>query len=451
MPLFAFSAKSRSGERIDGTLDATDRRGVLTQLNRQGYIPISITESTGAPAAGAAKKPAEKARPAPPPPAAKPAPKPAPARREKTAAESGQAKPKKKWKLERRGRARMKIREVLDFFRDLNDLINSGMPLGTSLKKLSQREGNEDRNAVILALHDDIVQGSALSESLAKHPESFPSICTNLIRAGEATGQLSDAVKQIIVHYERSLEAREKIIATLTYPMIVLLVGFLVLVFCMVVVVPQFVGIFSDLGQALPGPTRFMIGLSDFISGTGGLVTAVGTVIAFILFLRWKRTDTGERAWDAFLLNAPVIKRITASAAFGRFARTLGGLLKNGVPVLRSMEIVEQTVGNRVVAAAVAEARARVKDGASLSRPLAQGGIFPSLLTDMLAVGEEAGDMPGALEHIAHRYDEELNRSLKFLTTVLEPLILLLVAGLVGFVVTAMIMPVFSMTQGMDI
>jgi type II secretory pathway component PulF len=452
MPTFAYSARTRSGERLDGTLDAPDRRGVLSALTRQGYVPISIAER-GAPPAPA--KPAAAAKPAAPAPRPAPPPKPAaaaPARPAKSApgrAESGS--PPRRWKLERKGPPRMKIRQALDFFRDVNDLLRSGMPLGTALKKLSQREGGDERNRVIAALHEDIVQGANLSNALAKHPESFPALCLSLVRAGEATGQLSEALQHIINHYERSLEARDKIVMTLTYPMIVLFFGLGTLVFSMVFVVPKFMEVFGDLGQTLPGPTRLLIGISDFIGGSGGLVTAVGLAVSFILFLRWRKTPAGERAWDSFLLRMPVVRRILSASAFGRFARTLGGLLKNGVPVLKSMEIVEETVGNRLIAEEIAAARSRVKDGASLSRPLAQGRIFPTLLTDMLAVGEEAGDMPGALEHIAERYDEDLNRSLKLFTTVLEPLILLFVALLVGFVVVAMILPVFSMSQGIDI
>ena len=457
MPVFSYSARSRTGERMDGTLDAPDRRSVLADLTRRGCVPIAITEST-APA---------KAAPKPKPPAPKPAPAKTPASSTsrpltpaakgggassaKKAAPEAPADAAKRWKLERRGAARMKIRQVLDFFRDVNDLLRSGMPLGTTLKKLSQREGGEERNAVIRSLHEDIVQGVNLSEALAKHPDTFPGLCLSLIRAGEATGQLSEALQQIITHYERSLEARDKIVMTLTYPMIVLFFGLGTLIFSMVFVVPKFMEVFGDLGQTLPGPTRMLVWLSEFISGSGGLITGLLSVVLFILFMRWRKTPVGERAWDSFLLHMPVIRRITTASAFGRFARTLGGLLKNGVPVLKSMEIVEETVGNRLIAEEIASARARVKDGASLSRPLAQGKVFPSLLTDMLAVGEEAGDMPGALEHIAERYDEDLNRSLKVFTTVLEPLILLLVALMVGFVVVAMILPVFSMSQGIDV
>ena len=459
MPMFLYSARSRTGERLDGTLEAADRRGVLAALTRQGYVPISIAENGAAPKAAAKPKaPAPKPAPAKPPPAAK-TPASATSRPSTPATQGGAAgknraapaTPKAAWKLERRGVPRMKIRQVLDFFRDVNDLLRSGMPLGTTLKKLSQREGGEERNRVIAALHDDIVQGVNLSEALAKHPDSFPGLCLSLVRAGEATGQLSEALQQIINHYERSLEARSKIVMTLTYPMIVLFFGLGTLIFSMVVVVPKFMEVFAGIGQTLPTPTLVLVWMSEFISGSGGLITGILLVVLFVLFSRWRKTPVGERAWDGFLLHMPVISRITTASAFGRFARTLGGLLKNGVPVLKSMEIVEETVGNRLIAEEIASARARVKDGASLSRPLAQGKVFPSLLTDMLAVGEEAGDMPGALEHIAERYDEDLDRSLKLFTTVLEPLILLLVALMVGFVVVAMILPVFSMSQGIDV
>ncbi len=414
MPSFAYTARTRNGERTEGVLQAGDRRDALARLSAQGMAPISVKESASA------------------------------------AAKPGSGKKIKGLQLWSGRQQRMKLREVLTFSRELSDLISSGMTLGSALKTLSKRDTGSYQDELTADLHNRIVEGSSLSDALAHHPESFPAFYVSMVRAGEASGQLTTSLSNLCEHYERLHEAREKVTGALVYPIIVLVVGIGTVIFCMLFVVPRFAIIFEDLGSTLPLPTRMLIGFSDVMLRYGWLIllACVGMGISLSKALK---TEAGRYRWHKIQLKIPVIKNIVTANAFSHFARTLGGLLENGVPVLKALDIVQDTSGNVVIAEQIREAKERVTDGATISTPLSQGDVFPSLLTDMLSVGEESGNVPGSLAHIAKRYDDDLNRHLKVFTTVLEPLLMLFMAGMVGFVAVSMLMAVFEMTNGLQI
>jgi type II secretory pathway component PulF len=255
-------------------------------------------------------------------------------------------------------------------------------------------------------------------------------------------------LERLCKHYERVQDAHEKVVGALTYPAIVLGAGFITMIFTMLVVIPKFAAVFADLGATLPLPTRILLGTSTFLLKWGWAVVVV-VILAAGWFKRWIKTEKGRFRWDGLQLRMPIFKQIISANAFAQFARTLGALLQNGVPVLNALSIVENTVGNAVIAKEIRDARTRVTDGSSISGPLAAGKIFPDLLTDMLAVGEETGDMPAALANIARRFDSDLDRAVKVLTTVLEPILILVVAVLVGFVAVSMLMAVFELTSGL--
>jgi type II secretory pathway component PulF len=437
MPQFHYIAKTRAGERREGTLEAPDRRTLLTLLSRQGLVPISVTDA----ATQALAVPEKKSR------AARRA-----ERKALTSSAGGIEKPRRKWfRLERRrqGRARMKLAELLLFTGELSDLLASGMTLGTALHSLALRKTGRAQDEIVTDLRDEIVQGSSLSTALARWPESFPTLYVSMVRAGEASGQLSAVLERLMKHYERLLEAREKVMMTMVYPIIVALIGFGAMIFIMTFVVPRFSAMFEELGGTLPLPTRMLIAISE------GLLR-YGWVLAIVLFFgiaalrRTFRTPAGREWKDRLLLRLPAVGAIVRANAFSNFAHTLGTLLANGVQVLPALSIVESTVGNSVIAKALREAKERVTDGSSISRPLAQDGVFPPLLTDMLAVGEESGDIAGALAHIGRRYDNELDRAVKLFTTILEPIMMLVIAAGVGFVAISMLMAVFDLTSGLN-
>lgn len=431
MAQFTYNARSRTGERSQGTLEAPDRRAAVDQLERMGFTPISVKEGPGAPAKkGSGKK------------------KPAAAAKEA----KGSAKKKKPTELvtPRRGRSKMKMREVVLFTRELSDLLSSGMTLGNALHTLARRDMAPAQKTIITELRDRIVQGASLSEALEGFPETFPPLFVNLVRAGEASGQLSEVLIRLCDYNEMVQESREKVISALIYPIIVLTMGLGTMVFTMVFVVPRFSAIFEELGSTLPLPTRILVGMSSGLMYYGWAIAAA--IVAFVvLFRRFIKTPSGRRMWDGFKLRMPVFRDIIKANAFAQFARTLESLLSNGVPVLQALSIVENTVGNVVIAEEIQEARERVTDGATISGPLSQGQVFPSLLTDMLAVGEESGDVAAALGHIGKRYETELDRTVKVLTTVLEPVLILLMAVLVGFVAISMLLAVFDLTSGLNV
>jgi type II secretory pathway component PulF len=246
------------------------------------------------------------------------------------------------------------------------------------------------------------------------------------------------------------MAAREKVIQAMIYPLIIIVVGLATITFAMIFVVPRFAATFRSLGSSLPLPTLILINGSNFMMRWGWLVLIV-VALGVTAFRRWTRTPNGELWWHRQQLRLPLAKHIIASNAYGQFARTLGVLMANGVPVLQALGIVEETMGNRVLAAEIREARNRVTDGTSISGPLAAGKIFPPLLTEMLAVGEKTGNISRALEHIARRYDEELDRYMKIFTSLLEPVMILLMALVVGFIAVSLLLAVFDLTSALKV
>jgi len=413
MPVFVYVARSRSGERVEGNVNAVDRRTALMQIERQGFVPITVDE--------------------------------------KTAAVTAEKKIKIDWKnlFRLRGRDKMRARDMLIFTTELSDLLASGMKLGNALNTLSRRRTSQSYDNIIKALRDDVLRGTSLSQAMAQFPETFPSLYISLIRAGEAAGNLSEIMQRIVRHYERLQDAKEKVVMALVYPGIVITVGIGTLIFSMVFVIPRFSMIFRDLGSTLPLPTRILIGLSSFMIHYGWLILIL-LVILVVFFRRWLRTETGRAIWDGLNLKMPLLRDIVQASAFSQFARTLGMLIGNGVPVLDALSISEKTVQNTVIASEIRNARDRVTDGTSISKPLSAGKVFPQMLTDMLAIGEETGDMGGALNHIARRYENNLDRSIKIFTTVLEPVLIVLMAVVVGFVAISILLAVFEVTNGLN-
>lgn len=452
MATFAYIARSRDGEKIQGDVVAGDRRAAVAQLERMGYVPVRLTAGVGAKKPAPAKKaaPAKKSAPTKKPAADKNPKRPQAAKGKKpTAKERADARMSYTGGLFGPRAPKMRIREILLFTRELSDLLASGMTLGRALSTLSARDTSKGQDAILADLRDDIVQGASLSEALAKHPASFSSLYTSMVKAGEASGTLPEVLERLCAHFERVQDAREKVLTAMVYPAIIMLVGAGTLIFSMVFVIPRFTAIFEELDGELPGATQLLADLSSFLINYWWAILIV-IAAGIYLFRRLLRTEGGLRWWHGFLLKMPLVKNIVAANAFAHFARTLGALLTNGVPVLNAMSIVEHTVENKAISEEIASARQRVTDGSTISGPLSEGKVFPRLLTDMLAVGEESGDMSGALTHIANRYDRELDRTVKIFTTVLEPIMILIMAVLVGFMAISMLTAVFDMTSGLS-
>ncbi len=410
MPVYNYTARTKSGEKVSGTIESASRRTALSEIEAKGQIPISVTAGD----------------------------------------ESSQKNKGAKKHFTWRRTDKMGTRDVLVFTTELSDLLASGMNLGNALNCLANRQDGSAKDVIIADLRDDIMRGASLSDALAKHPDTFSTLYVSMIHAGEASGALAEVLKRLVIHFERIQAVKEKVVMALVYPMIVIGMGVITLIFSMIFVVPKFQMVFDQLGQALPLPTKILIASSKWMAEYGWLALIVIVIIS-IMMNRFVKTTRGRYWWHGVLLKMPLIKGIVASGIFSNFARTLGTLMENGVPVLTALGIVEKTVGNVVVGEEIHKARERVTDGTTISGPFAAGNVFPLMLTDMLSIGEQTGDMSTALKHIAQRYENELDRNVTIFTTALEPILIVLVALMVGFVAIAILMAVFNLTNGLDV
>jgi type II secretory pathway component PulF len=401
MPTFAYKAKNQAGALVSGTLAAGDRRTALAELGRRGFFPLAVNEAESA---------ADKLR-------------------------TGGL------------RGRVTKRDVQMFTQQLSSLLRSGMSLSEAIDVLHRRTQKKSFAGVMGALHNDIVQGETLSAALSKHTGLFTKFYVNLVRAGEASGTLDQVLVRLDKAQQQASEIKEKVVGALIYPLIVVLAGIGAVIFFMTFMVPRFVVMFREMRTTMPLPTRVLIAVSDAFTSYWWIGAAA--IVAVVVVIRQRaRSPEGRLALDALVLRLPVFGGIIEANAFGQFARTLATLLENGVPVLGALQIVEDTMTNRVIAAELREARTRVTDGTSISQPLAKGKVFPPLLLDMLAVGEESGEVVPALKNIADMYEQELTHKIKIFTTLLEPAIILFMAVMVGSIVISILMAVFDITSG---
>ena len=408
MATFAYTAIDRTGKRSEGTLDAADKRTAQMLLEKSGRIPVSIKE-------GAAPK----------------------------AAASGT----KWWKLAASTSTKMSQREVLLFTEELADLLSAGMTLGNALNSLASDPATPSGRGAA-DLRDRIIRGESLSDAVRAHPESFPPLYANMVRAGEASGALADVLQRLIEHFERIGSMRAKVVQALTYPVIVLFLGLVTVVFAMVKIIPQFMSVFTNMKIALPPTTQFLVDSSAFFQKYGLVVLGVLLLLGVVLS-RVAKTPGGRRTIDLLKLRTPIIKGVVANGIFASFARTLQTLLANGVTAINALKITEETVGNVIIAEELRHVRERVTDGTTISGPLAAGGVFPKMMTDLLAIGEQTGDMPSALGHIGRRYESEMDRHIRIFTAALEPMLIFLVAGVVGFIAISILSAVFQVTSGL--
>ena len=356
------------------------------------------------------------------------------------------------WNMQIGGRKQkkdMKRVEVLLFVSELADLLEAGMTLGQALQALSnQGEDLSAQRFVCQDLCERIVRGENFSDACAHHPKTFPPLFSNMLRAGEASGALIEVLRRLGDHYERDDNMRGKIKSAMSYPVIVLCFGVLAVIGALVWIIPQFQRVFDSMGASLPLPTRILIGMSDGVIHYGWLMLIL-LVLAVFAFRKWKQTESGMRRIDSWKLKAPLIKGIVACGAYSSLAYTLKTLLVNGVNVLQALKICEETCGNAVIGDALRTARQRVTDGTTISGPLASSGVFPRMMTDMLAVGEQSGDMPASLEHIGRRYQKDMDRNIASFTNALEPILIVAIAVVVGFVAISILMAVFQVSSAL--
>jgi type II secretory pathway component PulF len=403
---FAYTALSKDGRRTSGTLASDSRASAIAQVVGQGLHPISIEESNG----GATRP---------------------------TKAEASGAPVVGK----------VPARAVEAFTRELANLLAGGVPLSRALSLLRREASNPNAKALWSQIHDDVVGGTSLADALAKWSRSFSSVYVAMVRAGEAGGFLDVVLSQIADFRTREADLKGKVKAAMVYPIILGILAVGVLIFLLTFFIPRFSNIFQQFGGSLPALTRFIISASELVKHYG-LFVAGGAIILIIAAKRAATTVEGRRAFEVAVLSTPMLGRVIAHFALVRFARMLGTLVGAGVPLIASLRVAREAIGNQTLADTVSKAIEQVQHGEALSRSLAGSPrLFPASVVEMVAVAEETGRLDKELLRLAGTYEADLDRQLRLLVAVAEPLMLFAMAGIIGTVVVGMLLPVFNLQE----
>jgi type IV pilus assembly protein PilC len=339
---------------------------------------------------------------------------------------------------------RVKSKDITIFARQFATMINAGLSLTKCLSILSQQTDSAALREVISQIAKDVEAGQSLSDSMVKHPRTFPPIFVNMIRAGETGGVLDEVLLRVADHFEREAALRGRIKSAMTYPIAMGALVLVILIAMMVFVVPTFQKMFQDMGGTLPLPTQILVSVSDFVAGIGGVILVVVIGMAVYTFKWWTRTPNGKLIWDGVKLRAPIFGPIVRKMSLAKFTRTFGTLVSAGVPILSALDIVADTAGNEVVSQAVKKSRSAIKEGETIAKPLSESPVFPSMLVQMISVGEETGALDAMLNKIADFYDEEVSAAVDGLTSIIEPLMMATLGLVVGGMVIALYMPMFN-------
>jgi type IV pilus assembly protein PilC len=338
---------------------------------------------------------------------------------------------------------RVKLKTIAVFCRQFATMVNAGLPILRALSILADQTDNQELEKVLVQARTDVEQGSSLSAALAKHPKAFNNLFISMIKAGETGGVLDDVLLSLADQIEREVELRRQIKSAMTYPVVVVAMVMLILAAMLLFVVPQFESIYSNLGGTLPLPTRILLGVSTAVRTYWYMVLFGGVVFSF-LFRRYKRTDNGRARVDALKLKVPVFGALFHKVALARFAATLGMLLRSGVPILQALDNVKDTVNNRVIGDAVDDVKTSVREGESIAKPLGKHKVFPPMIVQMMAVGEETGAVDTMLDKVAEFYNSEVTATVEALTSLIEPLLIAFIGAAVGAAVIALYMPMFN-------
>ncbi len=342
---------------------------------------------------------------------------------------------------------RVKANEVTVMARQLATMIGSGLSLLRALYILEDQTVNKKLKETIASVRSDVEVGTALSVAMAKHPNVFNDLFVSMVRAGEVGGNLEEVLDRVAIQLEKDDNLKRTVKAAMVYPVMIGIFALLILVAMILFIIPVFQKMFDDLGGELPALTKFMVGLSEAGRSYWYLFLLGGAAVVF-LFRKWKNSNSGRKQWDTFKLRFPMqIGDIVRKVAVARFTRTLGTLTASGVPILQALDITSRTAGNRVISDPMVGVIERVKEGESLAQPLQSLGVFPMMVTQMTAVGEETGALDAMLHKIADFYDDEVAAKLKALTSILEPIMMIVIGVIVGLVVIAMYLPMFSVIQ----
>lgn len=341
--------------------------------------------------------------------------------------------------------SKVKAKDIVIFTRQFATMIGAGLPLVQALDILSKQTERPAFAKIIGDIKNDVEGGSTFADALKKFPKAFSELYTNMVAAGEAGGILDTILVRLATYIEKTQKLIRKVKGAMVYPSVVISVAVLVIAIIMIFVVPTFSKMFAQLGGTLPAPTRFIMGLSDFLSGIGGVII-LASIISFIAFIKQiRRTEKGKMLTDGILLRFPVVGLLFRKVAVAKFTRTLGTLVSSGVPILDGLNITAKTAGSKVIEKAVLEVRQGVSEGKTIAEPLKQSKVFPPMVTQMIAVGESTGALDSMLGKIADFYDEEVDQAVSNLTSMIEPVLMIFLGGAVGFIVVAMYLPIFKL------
>lgn len=343
-------------------------------------------------------------------------------------------------------RRSVSTKELAIFTRQFATMINAGLPLVQCLDTISKQTENKYMKEVLYQVMQDVESGATLADALRRHKKVFNNLYVNMVEAGETGGALDDILERLAVHIEKADALKRKVKGAMTYPLVVLGVALGAAVFMLVFIIPTFARMFSDFGAALPLPTRIVLGVS-YILRTYWWALAGVIIAAVFAVKRFYSTPMGKRKIDSFLLKSPVFGPLLRKTAVARFTRTLGTLISSGVPLLTGLEITAETAGNSVVKSAVLVTKAGIKEGDTIAKPLRGTGVFPPMVVQMVAVGEETGSLDRMLAKIADFYESEVDTAVDSLTSILEPAMIVLMGVLVGGMVVAMYLPMFKLVS----
>lgn len=403
MPFFEYKAVTAEGRVVEGTLEAADQRTAISRLEEQGQMPIRVSGE----------------------------------------GESGLLGREFQWPWQRKRVAR---RDLLVFTQELATLLHAGLPLDRSLQILSELTENDYLSEIVKELLREIKGGKSLSEGLAAYPHVFPKLYVNMVRAGEVSGTLGAILDRLAEYVEGSEELKDYFVSALIYPAILTVVGVASIVIMVVFVIPRFATIFENAGAPVPLPMQVLLTVSGFVTTYWWLLLlAIGG--AWHLVRRQLRSPAGRLNWDRRLLGLPLVGSVFQKMEVSRFSRTLGTLLQSTVPLIQSINIVREVVGNQAVAAALDDVKAGVKKGEGLTRPVREAGVFPPFAVHLLEVGEETGRLDSMLLQIADTYDRDIRTSIKRLIALFEPALILVMGIIIGVMVVSMLYSIFSIND----
>ena len=339
----------------------------------------------------------------------------------------------------------VKDKDIVIFTRQFATMIDAGLPLVQALEILSTQVENKFLAKTLETIKSDVESGATYADALKKHPKAFTELYANMVAAGESGGILDTILNRLAAYIEKAMKLKKKVKGALVYPIVVSSIAIICIAVIMIFVVPTFSKMFTQMGGTLPLPTLLVIKLSNFLAGTGGLLTGLTLVGIFIGIKQFRKTTKGQEVTDKIILRLPIFGMLLKKVSVAKFTRTLGTLISSGVPILDGLEITAKTAGNKVIEYAVMDVRTAVSEGKTLAEPLLKSKVFPPMVTHMIAVGESTGALDSMLNKIADFYDDEVDSAVNNLTAMMEPMLMVFLGGSVGFIVIAMYLPIFKL------